>query len=123
MIQTSTLCIQCRTLVELDDIDSRWCAACECSDYSIDAPMGIGATPEDALQEWLTRAATYITPLEPSTLATFIVPPPPEGWGYRVKPGTPAVSLERAQELADRGDHLPIPIHYGPSEGQKAANQ
>jgi hypothetical protein len=104
MIQTSTLCIQCRTLVELEDIDSRCCAACECSDYSIDAPMGIGATPEDAVQEWLTRAATYITPLEPSTLATFIVPPPPDGFVLTTDTFTDA-------------------IFYGPSEGQKAANQ
>lgn len=125
MIQTTTRCIVCRSRVELEDVNSRWCASCECLDYSIDAPMGTGATPEDALDEWRKASATYRVPFQPSSLASFIVPPAPEGWGYRVTPGhqTRAVSLERAQELADRGDSLPIPIFYGPIEGQKAVNQ
>lgn len=127
MIETSTRCIVCRKRVQLEDIDSRWMASCECSDYSIDAPIGIGATPEDALQEWGTKAATHATPLQPSALASFIVPPAPEGFVLTVEwfDGALGVqtatlgSLTSAQSYAqDRH-----PIHYGPREGQKAANQ
>jgi hypothetical protein len=124
MIETSTRCIVCRKRVQLEDIDSRWVASCECTDYSMVAPIGIGATPEDALAEWSASAATYPMPLQPSALASFIVPPPPEGW--RLTPFEGAIPRDPPVSLSEAEANWTSPrlaIHYGPSEGQKAANQ
>lgn len=111
---------RCGTHLELDEEPHRGhivtCPACfdpSADDASpIERLAGVGATPADAFANYMRlREERGLEPEEPeyrlSDLATFIVPPAPEGW-----------ALKR-----DSFPHKGAPFYYGPTPSQKAANQ
>lgn len=149
MISLSVRCHHCATHLELADGREGHVVHCpQCLDPTEDAPIeahlqGRGATPEDALQNWFDRREEL--QLEPehrlSELASFIVPKSPEGFGFEI-PDTFTEHTERtgslryAESYAEQvtgsaarnriphnASNAPLPIHYGPTLIQKAANQ
>lgn len=94
----------------------------------IERLAGVGATPADAFANYMRLREER--DLEPdyrlSELATFIVPPAPEGfalvarrWDAALGEYTYPTTLDAAEALSAWTDR----IHYGPAEVQKAANQ
>jgi hypothetical protein len=95
----------------------------------IERLAGVGATPADALANYMRRREELC--LEPdytlSELATFIVPPPPEGFVISDQPGgwRPFRDLETAENLCAGapGVGRTTIFYTQPLAGQKAANQ
>jgi hypothetical protein len=136
---------RCGSFLSLFEDNGRWVCSCmqRCYDPSVEDPTpieslyGRGETPADAVVDYLRlREDADLEPVYvPTDLASFVVPKSPEGWGFSVgmrrEPGdggrVPAVNRSHAHNIADGWEghptSLPLPIYYGPIEGQKAANQ
>lgn len=118
MIETTTTCPQCGGYIRLEDT-RMWLATC-----ATECATGAGETPEDALEEW-GRHAGYLRAPRLTDAASFIVPPPPEGFVLTASAAefieAEFSSLTHAEAMC-RGAE-PVAIYYGPARGQKVANQ
>lgn len=134
MMRLSTRCHHCGESLVLDECRSGgYLVHCDrCLDPMGDSPVewlqGRGETMEDALQHWFDRREEL--GLEPEStitaLASFVVPPSPEGWEFTIP--TPGYvgsfeSLAGAEGFAHAThSHGPLPIHYGPALSVKKAS-
>jgi len=131
MIELRECCANCSRNLCLYERHSSWVVSCYhgCYDPGADDSAvaellsGWGDTPEDAMTDYVnSREALDLDPLYvPSELASFIVPPPPEGFVISPDPSEPARLFFESLSSAERHPELG-PIYYGPMLAQKAAN-
>lgn len=109
-VKLATPCTICGASLELTEADGQQvalCRRCELDDY------GVGATPADALDDYLNQRPLYYRPTE---LASFIVPSHP--WILEVA-GERFLSLEAAEHY---GRATGAVIYCRPAQ-RRAANQ
>lgn len=123
MIETSTRCA-CASFVVLRDQHGTWFATCpRCYDGDGDSDLellcGRGATPEDALSDWVHQLLNAGLEPERADLANFVIPFGPEGYAFECA-GLTFSSLALAEEWV--ASHSPSDITYGPLQACLASN-
>lgn len=131
MIELRERCVVCGNHLHLYEYHGDWCVTCYARCYDpgaedaddVELLRGRGATPEDALQDYLDqRGELGIEPVyAPSSLVGFIVPEPPAGWVVSPDATDPARLFFDSLSDAERNPELG-PLYYGPMDVQKAAN-